>query len=67
MPLSEYETQRARNIERNNGLLVSLGLISKQEAAVSTARAFGRAVPKNPADRNKNKRKRLTECADSSI
>jgi hypothetical protein len=38
--LSDYEVQRARNIERNNARLRALGLISTQEEKVSNAIAW---------------------------
>jgi hypothetical protein len=40
--LSEYEAARARNIERNNARLRSLGLISIREEKISNDMAWGR-------------------------
>jgi len=40
---SEYEITRARNIERNNAKLRSLGLISEAEERVSNAAAWGKS------------------------
>ena len=42
--LSEYEQQRARNIERNNARLRMLGLISTREEEISNAKAWGKQV-----------------------
>ena len=43
--MSEYETTRAQNIERNNAKLRSLGLISAREEEISNAAAWGRPMP----------------------
>jgi hypothetical protein len=42
--LSEYETARARNIEKHNAQLFQLGLISKDEELASNARAWGISI-----------------------
>lgn len=41
---SEYQTSRARNIERNNSKLLALGLISAFEEKESNAAAWGKAT-----------------------
>lgn len=48
--LSSYEQTRARNIERNNARLRSLGLISAAEEKHSNDAAWGRSQIKTPID-----------------
>ena len=65
---SEYEIKRAKNIERNNAKLRSLGLISKQEEAISNAKAYKQVGEKNEEKINKSnntvsekRKKRISE------
>lgn len=51
-PLSTYEETRARNIEKNNARLRSLGLISASEEKRSNDRAWGRETTIPQADDN---------------
>ena len=48
--LSDYESARARNIERNNARLRSLGLISLLEQKKSNDLAWGRYTEETPPD-----------------
>ena len=48
--LSDYESARARNIERNNARLRSLGLISVLEEKKSNDLAWGRYIEETPLD-----------------
>jgi hypothetical protein len=57
--LSEYETVRARNIERNNARLRALGLISKLEEERSNLEAWGLSLPTKEVSRNDEKTQHL--------
>lgn len=49
---SDYEQLRARNIERNNARLRSLGLITKREEERSNASAWGKKTPPAVSEAN---------------
>lgn len=52
--LSEYETNRARNIERNNARLRALGLISSREESESNAVAWKISLPEDANNEKEN-------------
>lgn len=58
--LSEYETARARNIERNNARLRALGLISKLEEERSNSAAWCLPLPTNEVSKSGEKTRIVT-------
>eukprot|EP00956_Cyclotella_meneghiniana_P020329 scaffold35661_cov67-Cyclotella_meneghiniana.AAC.3 len=59
--LSSYEENRARNIERNNARLRSLGLISAKEEKRSNDSAWGRNIIKSQHHDNNDESKSLED------
>lgn len=69
---SDYERQRATNIERNNARLLSLGLITSKEELTSNDAAWGKRPvvhtrPTDPVDRSSIKSKKRKKKESETI